>query len=58
MLSFLKTRTAGDIVSEHDILSGVPSWKKVTLDTYRKKHKLSSSNPSYEWKTWNRSALA
>ena len=40
LLSFLKTRTAGDIVSEHDILLGVPSWKKITLDTYRKKHKL------------------
>lgn len=40
LLEFLKTKKAGDLVSEAQILDAVPSWKKVTLDTYRKKNKL------------------
>src|SRR5688572_16014427 len=39
-LAFLQTRRAGDVVTEAEVLSAVPSWKKSTLDTHRRKHKL------------------
>ncbi len=39
-LAFLQTRRAGDVVTEAEVLSAVPSWKKSTLETHRRKHKL------------------
>ncbi|MBL9026902.1 MAG: serine/threonine protein kinase [Myxococcales bacterium] len=39
-LVFINQKVIGDVVSEDEILAAVPDWKKSTLDTYRKKHKL------------------
>jgi serine/threonine protein kinase len=37
---FLADRHEGDVVTADQILKAVPAWKKSSLDTYRKKHKL------------------
>lgn len=39
---FLSTRGEGEVITEQEILAAVPAWKKASLDTYRKKHKLES----------------
>lgn len=41
-LKFLSTLKSGDSVTEDEILAAVPSWKSSTLDTYRKKNKLTT----------------
>lgn len=37
---FLAARSAGEVVTEQQILTEIPDWKKSSLDTYRRKHKL------------------
>jgi serine/threonine protein kinase len=38
--AFLVNHREGDVVTAEEILTAVPGWKKSSLDTYRKKHKL------------------